>query len=38
VKQIVRLSGLDGVSQFLNKAADTLQQVDSLLAPGISGS
>lgn len=32
------VSGLDGMSQFLNRAADTLQNVDSQLAQGISGS
>ncbi|MDL9978212.1 WXG100 family type VII secretion target [Microbacterium sp. ASV49] len=31
------VNGLDGMSQFLNKAADTLQQVDSQLAQGIGG-
>jgi WXG100 family type VII secretion target len=31
------VNGLDGMSQFLTKAADTLQNVDSQLAKGIGG-
>jgi len=31
------VNGLDGMSQFLNKAADALQNVDQQLAQGIGG-
>jgi len=31
------VNGLDGMSQFLTKAADTLQNVDQQLAQGIGG-
>ena len=31
------VNGLDGMSQFLTKAADTLQNVDQQLAKGIGG-